>query len=383
MDLDERAGRLDDALATRGLAAVWFARPNGFAWLTGGRNVVDRDADLGVAAAGYDGSFRAITNNIEAGRLADEELPDRFDVESFPWHETTLPAAVAERSPAPAAADFDAPGLEPIDPVAIRQPLSAADVGAYRRLGRDVAAAVERVCLELAPGDTESETAVAVRTALERRGIAAPVVLVGGGDRAPRYRHYTPSDTEVGAYALVSVTAERGGLYASCTRTAAFDPPEWLRARHRAAARVEATAIAATRAVADGGGTAGEAFRAIRAAYEGVGWDDEWRNHHQGGAAGFDGREWIATPDGDEPVTAPMAYAWNPTVAGAKSEDTVLVDGPGGDHVRGGGLAGDGRAEALTRTGEWPTLEVEPVAGAVPGVADVATFERHAPLYRP
>lgn len=382
VDLDERAERLETFLDDRELEAVWFARPNGFAWLTGGDNVVDRDAPVGVAAAGYDGEFHVVTDNVEAARLADEEIPDAFGVEESPWYSETLADAVAERSPTPAAADFPVPGFVDLSPGQLRQPLSADEIEQYRTLGREVAAAVETVCRELEPGDTEHEVAAGIRISLAATGIEAPVVLVGGGDRAPRYRHYTPTDAELGEYALVSVTAQRGGLYASCTRTVAFDPPDWLRERFRAAARVEATALAATRAAADPGrefgdqnrnrrgdeqSTAGDVFVAIQRAYDAVGWEGEWRNHHQGGAAGYAGREWIATPDADDPVTAPMAYAWNPTVQGAKSEDTVLID--------------DG-FETLTRTGDWPTLEVEAVSEALPASIDTPTLDRHAPVDR-
>jgi hypothetical protein len=40
-----------------------------------------------------------------------------------------------------------------------------------------------------------------------------------------------------------------------------------------------------------------------------------------------------------------MAYAWNPTVQGAKSEDTVLVTDDG--------------FEVLTDTGQWPATVVD------------------------
>ncbi|MEF8780804.1 MAG: M24 family metallopeptidase, partial [Haloferacaceae archaeon] len=256
VDLDERAARLDAFLDERGLEAVWFARPNGFAWLTGGSNVVDRHAPIGVAAAGYDGEFRVVTDDVEAGRLAAEAVPEAFAVEEYPWHASDLAAAVADRSPGLAAADFPVPGLDEVDPGGLRQPLSDADVDRYRELGREVAAAVETVCRELEPGDTEHEVAAGLRIALAARDVETPVVLVGGAERARRYRHYTPTDAALGEYALVSVTAERGGLYASCTRTVAFDPPDWFEDRFRAAARVEATALAATRAVA-GEGAAG------------------------------------------------------------------------------------------------------------------------------
>ena len=372
VDLSARADRLEAFLAARGLEAVWFAAPNGFAWLTGGDNVVDADASHGVAAAGYDGAFRVVTSDAEATRLADEQLPDSVAVESFSWHAGSLADAVADRSPTPAAADFDVPGFDRIDASRLRQPLTPDDLDRYRDLGREAAAAVETVCRNLEPDDPEYEVAAGIDISLSSRGVNTPVVLVGGAERAQAHRHFVPTDATLGDYALVSVTAERAGLCASLTRTVAFDPPEWLQRRHRAAARVEATALAATRAAATGDltagdapGTAGDVFEAIREAYAAVGFDDEWRRHHQGGAAGYASREWIATPGGDDPVTEPMGYAWNPTVAGAKSEDTYAV-------------AAD-RVELLTKTGRWPTHAVDAVA--VDGVPS-ETIERHAPVVR-
>ncbi len=340
--------RLDAYLGAEGLAAVWFARPNGFAWLTGGDNVVDRAADRGVAAAGYDGEgVTAVTDSVEAGRLADEQLPTGVAVESFPWHETTLEGYLTAESPRPAAADVPVEGFERVDASRLRQPLTDAGVERYRRLGETTARAVEAVCRDCSPDSTEREVAADLRGRLAAEGVDTPVALVGGERRAGRYRHYTPTDECLGGYALVSVTARRAGLYASCTRTVAFDPPGWLFDRHEAAARVEASALAATRRVGRDGGTAGDAFEAVRAAYAAVDRGSEWHEHHQGGAAGHAGREWIARPGGDEQVYLPMAYAWNPTVQGAKSEDTVLVTADG--------------FETLTATGEWPTLEVSAV----------------------
>ena len=358
--------RLDAYLEDNDLAAVWFARPNSFAWLTGvagdgaGDNVVDRGGDVGVAAAGYDGDgITVVTDSIEGSRLREEELADDVDVRTFPWYESDLASAVAGVSPTPAAADFDVPGFDSVDGAALRQPLTERQRTAYRELSSEVAAAVEEVGRRVESGDTERAVAAELRGELATAGIDSPVVLVGGGERARRYRHYTPKAEPLGDYALLSVTAERDGLFTSCTRTVAFDAPEWLRERTRAAMRVEATALAATRAVGRDGGTAGDVFAAIQRAYDAVGWDGEWHNHHQGGAAGYAGREWIATPEGDEPVVLPQGYAWNPTVQGAKSEDTHLVTADG--------------IELLSATGEWPTERVD-------AVGYDAAVRRHAVL---
>jgi Xaa-Pro aminopeptidase len=345
MSIDiEKADRLDAYLADNGLEAVWFARPSNFAWLTGGNNVVDRDGTTGVAAAGYDGErIRVVTTTIEAPRLADEQL-DGTDIESFPWYERSLADAVAERTKTPAAADFDVPGAERVAATQLRMPLTEPDIERYRELGTETATALEEVCRGLDPDDTEREVAAHLRGALSARGIETPVVLVGSEERAQAYRHFPPTDTELGGYALVSVTAERDGLHASMTRTVAFDPPSWLEDRHEAAMTVAEAALTATKRYA-GEGTAGDVFDEIQDAYAATGHPEEWQKHHQGGAAGFAGREWIAMPTGTEDVLTPMAYAWNPTVEGAKSEDTVLVTDEG--------------FETLTTTGEWPMREID------------------------
>ncbi|WP_256301332.1 M24 family metallopeptidase [Haloarchaeobius salinus] len=346
-----KLARLDAFLDERGLESVWFARPNGFAWLTGGDSIVDRTDDVGVAAVGYDGTgLQVVTDDIEADRLADEAL-DGLPVESFPWHADDLASAVADRAATPAAADFDVPGFESVDATALRQPLTDGDVERYRELGHDVAAAVETVCRDCTRSDTERAVAARLRAALTARGIDSPVVLVGGERRAQAYRHCTPTDASLDSYALVSVTGTREGLAASCTRTVAFDEPDWLAERHAAAARIETTALAATRAVGREDGTAGEVFADIVDAYGTVGFPEEWRNHHQGGAAGFAGREWIATPGSGATVQLPQGYAWNPTVRGAKSEDTVLVTADG--------------FEVLTRTDDWPTRDHDAVGHEV------------------
>lgn len=357
MDLD---GRLDSYLSANDLEAVWFARPNSFAWLTGGDNVVDRAGDVGVAAAGYDGDgVTVVTDNIEAPRLRDEELRDDVEVATFDWYEQSLAEAVAAASPEPAAADFDVDGFQRVDATALRQPLTDGQVERYRELSTDVAESLEAVARSVEPTDTERDVAARLYHDLEADGISTPVVLVGGSERAQAYRHFTPKEAAVDEYAILSVSVERDGLFTSATRTVAFDAPDWLRERTRKAMRVEASALAATQTVGSDGGTAADVFDAIQDAYDAAGWAGEWQHHHQGGAAGFAGREWIATPTSDDPVVLPQAYAWNPTIQGAKSEDTHLVTADG--------------VETLSTTDDWPTVTVDAVDGAL-------TMERHAVL---
>ena len=39
--------------------------------------------------------------------------------------------------------------------------------------------------------------------------------------------------------------------------------------------------------------------------------------------AGYEAREITATPTTDQPILMGQAFAWNPSIKGAKSEDTI------------------------------------------------------------
>ena len=83
------------------------------------------------------------------------------------------------------------------------------------------------------------------------------------------------------------------------------------------------------------GRTLGEIFARAAAAYAETGFDGEWQLHHQGGPAGYEPREFLATPDSADVVALGQAYAWNPSIAGTKSEDTILVGAQGNEEITG------------------------------------------------
>jgi antitoxin VapB len=147
--------------------------------------------------------------------------------------------------------------------------------------------------------------------------------------------------------AMVVIVGVRGGLNIALTRTASFgDADSTLAERHLVAAEAEARAIEATRP----GNTYGQALQAQLDTYDAHGYQDEWRQHTQGGPIGYGAREFGVAPLGapdrytDRMVEVGHAVAWNPTVQGAKSEDTFLV--------------GDESNEMITNSSTWPSITV-------------------------
>jgi hypothetical protein len=149
------------------------------------------------------------------------------------------------------------------------------------------------------------------------------------------------------------VCARRHGLIVSATRLVAFGRVDDVIARRaEACAQVDAVAWQASQP----GRRLGEAFGDICAAYAAHGYPEEWHKHHQGGVTAYENREVQARLDSMHAIAVGQAFAWNPSITGTKSEDTMLLT----DH---GPLA-------LSTTGQWPMIATS-VAGVVverPGI---------------
>ena len=86
-------------------------------------------------------------------------------------------------------------------------------------------------------------------------------------------------------------------------------------------------------------------YQALVEAYAACGHPGAEAFHHQGGPCGYLSRDEIAGPRSRGVLQPRNAMAWNPSLPGAKIEDTVVL--------------GDGGLEILTVDPRWPTFEVE------------------------
>jgi hypothetical protein len=105
-------------------------------------------------------------------------------------------------------------------------------------------------------------------------------------------------------------------------------------------ARVDTAFIANTRP----GTEVCDIFRRALDCYRETGFGDEWQLHHQGGATGYAGREYKATANSSQVVQSNQAFAWNPSITGTKSEDTVI--------------ALEDETEIISASPGWPMVEV-------------------------
>ena len=336
-EVAEKLARVRGWLDQAGHGAALFTSQPAVAWVTAGlEDRVSRNEEPALVWALVTGTGAfLITTNIERPRLAAEEDCTEFELHAVPWYS---PGGLA------GAADRLAGGLKLAEaPASLRMPLTAGEQERLAALGADCARALEGALRGWQPIERECDLAARIAGALEERLIFPSVLLVGGAERRRAFRHPVPTTAMTGRDALAVVTGVRGGLNVSCSRTVSAGAPDpELAARHVAACAVEAALIAATRP----GRSWEDALAAGQAAYRDAGFDGEWREHVQGGPVGYLSREFDVipgSPNAVELITAGTAFAWNPTVRGAKSEDTFIV-------------SGEGAAVAVSNTADWPVV---------------------------
>lgn len=344
-EIREKLTRVENFLDHNDAGALLLSRHGNLAWITAGQ--VKARVALGVETAvcslllTRDGRRYYLAPNNEGPRLAEEEFTGLgYEAVLYPWHEgpgnlvRELTAGVALLS------DTSHPDAKLVSLTDLQTPLLPGEIDRFRIVARETAAATVEVLEGLAPGVSEQEMAARTASALLTRGVTPTVLLMGVDDRIHRYKHAVPRAGVLQRYGMVNLCARRWGLTVSITRFVYFGkPPAELAAAFTAAAQIDAGILHATR----DGAASSEIFAAAQRAYAAVGAADEIERHHQGGPCGYAERDWIITPCGAERVATPQAFAYNPSLRGAKAEDTVML--------------ANGRFEVFTETPTLPKLE--------------------------
>ena len=341
-------------LVAEGLGGVVLYAQHNFAWLTaGGTNGVDASREQGACSllVRADGRRFVLASRIEMARILEEEIAGAdFEPVDFAWEDEkarpTFLADLAGSLVEGGALGSDLPLGGQVRTVEgavarCRYSLTPPELERFRALGRDAGEAVGELVRSLEPGESETEVARRTSDALAARGIRSVVTLVAADERLAKFRHPVPTERRWERVLMVVTCARRGGLIASLTRiVCAGAVTDELRRRTDATARVNAKLLAATRPGAKGS----ELFRVAADAYAAEGFAGEEHLHHQGGAAGYKTRDWVAHPASDETVVSHQAFAWNPSVTGTKVEETCIVAGEG--------------VELITTTPGWPQIPV-------------------------
>ncbi len=340
-EIERKHQQLQQWMSQHGHDALLLKKARNVSWITAGAEpIIDPRNEVGVFGVAVTAdSLALLTNNIEHERLKDEEdlYALGFEPEISGWHEAADDDTLSD----------DDPSVE--DALqAMRSVLTEGERTRLRALGRAAADAVESTLRTARPGVSEYELSARLAVKCIEWGGEPVVNMTAFDERITNYRHPLSTDNTLKETAMQVLCMAKGGLIVALTRMVHLGPIDWeLDRKMIDVAIVDATAIANSRP----GRTLGSVFEAIQDAYATHDVPDQWKNHHQGGLIGYKTREKLAVPKEPTVLRAGYALAWNPSIVGVKSEDTIIIDDDG--------------FEVVTQAGDdWPQYTIE-AAGRV------------------
>ena len=339
-----------EALTETGAMGVRLKGTDWFAWATAGAsNTVLLTAETGVAQVLV--TVRdawVLTDEIEAQRLEDEELSADFKLHVNPWADAAARESFVREvtNEEKVISDRPIPHVEKRLPASLQQHkrvMMSSELERYREVGRKASEAMTEVLSKAHPTWTEYQLAGAGAQGLWARGLHPALTLVAGERRLPLYRHATATGEAIGRQAMLVFCARGYGLYANLTRFVSFDSLGDERAElHRHVREIEAQALNLCKPET----SLDAVYHTLAQAYEQHGFPNAIREHHQGGTTGYLAREIVANPTTTDTLVEGVPVAWNPSLVGAKIEDTFVI-------------LQDGTLENLTFDPIWPSVEVE------------------------
>jgi Xaa-Pro aminopeptidase len=352
-----KRARLVRLMKEHGLDTVVLSRRHNFSWASGGAdNHVRHSSEFGVASLIFhrDGRKAVLTSTIESPRIMTEELAGLgFKLREVRWYAPSERVATLREiiGRGKAASDDGTPGTVDVEGYlpALRMNLTDHELAKCRWLGRAMGEGIAEACRKVKKGTTEEAVAGDLFAVMQRKSVKPTVLLVAADERIMKYRHPIPTAAKVREGLMVVLCARRWGLVCSVTRLVRFGPlsPELVR-KHAAVTHIDSVFINETRP----GAVMADVFDRARETYALHGYGEEWKLHHQGGPTGYVEREFTVNPETPRSwkVAKGMAFAWNPSITGTKSEDTILVGAKG--------------CEIITASPGWPLVRVS-VAGKV------------------
>ncbi|HOJ32523.1 MAG TPA: hypothetical protein PKY35_09980 [Candidatus Hydrogenedentes bacterium] len=376
-----RLALLQSFLLQNGYDGILLSRSDNYAMATGGRrNFIYTYSDVGANSlfVTKEGKAVFVGNTIESPRQRDEELfdlPCEAPIE-FLWFADSAANAVRKKFAGNFVSDDGSLGPNVNGDLArLRAALTTYELEKYRHLGKLAAEAMCETLKSISTGMTEADIAARLVAEGWKRQCHVPVVLVAADERIARYRHPLPTVTPllsnhasqncVRTYVMVVGCFLREGLVVSLTRFKKVR--EVSKEIHDAYCRICGVDALVQEATLPGK-TLGDVFAACQQAYPALGFSvNEWHHHHQGGATGYAGRTCKGAPGESFPIVDPqwskdvknvlgeevpfgMAFAWNPSAPGVKSEDTFI-------------LLPDGTKEIVTATPMLPQVDLAKVLG--------------------
>lgn len=301
-----------------------------YAWFTGGgsnRVVTGSERGCSILLILKNKKYVFAPRN-EIGRITAEEVCGQgFEPVTYHWFANPLEAIKGVVGEAKIGSDIPMAEMvcisEQID--RLRFSLTESEILKAKEIAKICSEETANLCATVKAGITEQEMAALLSRDLLSQGIRPAVLLIGFDQRAFNCRHPVLTDNKLENYGLVSIVGEKYGIHITLTRSFYIgNLPSQLREKQEKVNRVDGVMIANTIV----GQESHLAFAKAQEEYAKLGYPEEWKLHHQGGAIGYGPREFRAG-ERNEIVLENQMFGWNPTIQGTKSESTILTQKDG------------------------------------------------------
>ena len=328
-----KENRLRALMEKMGMKGVLLKRQPNYSWFTaGGINMVSISTDIGFSSLLITEKERfCVANRIEAARNMEEEGLEKlgFSLMEYEWYEGSELDCIKKVMPIKnIGCDIPLEGTKLIgnEINQLRYSLTNPEIERYLWLGEKTSEAIESVLMEVNRGDSEAEITGELTKRLWKHRIDQVGFQAAADERVYKYRHPIPTEKKVDRYIMLCVMARKWGLITTITRLLSFgEVSKKLRKQYEDNVFIECSMIAATRP----GEVTGNILKKTIALYEKLGYKDEWELHHQGGAMGYDIRDYICNTNSKEIVQENQCFCWNPSISGTKSEDAFIAQKEG------------------------------------------------------
>ncbi|NLK98060.1 MAG: M24 family metallopeptidase [Epulopiscium sp.] len=326
-EVKEKEERIYKFLDQNGYDGMIIGRQDNFSWITGGGNSrVIWSTELGFSYLFITKEKKfCISQVMDGPRIMDEVLsPLGYDYIPLRWYEQNKEEKLEELIKGKKViSDFPLPGaiynLHAI--YHLHYPLMDSEIEKYRILGKEVDEILTSTALEIEPGMTEMEVEGMLMGKFGQKGIIPDVILIGADERPVKYRHPVPTERKIDHYVFISPSIKKWGLHANISRLISFGKPSSeIAHKYEAACTIEAHVLSMCKE----GTYFKDILEAEKKLYKELGYEEEWRNHFQGGITGYMVANASLCLDQSAKLQNYQSYEWFITIAGTKSAELAL-----------------------------------------------------------
>ncbi|MFI3115181.1 MAG: peptidase M24 [Clostridia bacterium] len=332
-ELKEKLLRIRKMMSEKNLDGVYLKRQDSFSWLTCGRTNYIGIGEMGLCGLLIkENELHAITNNIEANRMRDEENLEElgFTIHFTTWYENAFEGQTIDKLMNNGTVGYDYGtdrGVNVANDIkAMRFSLTEDEIERYKIGGALASRIVEQTLAETYVGQTERD--IVGRASEKTRALGLDIVsmMCAGDHRIYNYRHPIATFNPIKERVQLGGNFCYKGLVICCSRFANFVPvTDELQEQYIKNSEVDLV----LKLNSIPGNTYVSALEAGKKAYEDRGYGEEFLKHHQGGPISYVARDYRVDFETKGTIQENQAFCWNPSITGTKSEDTVIVNSKG------------------------------------------------------